>query len=342
MSFVKMIAPAIALVAIATTSAYARDQITLTGSSTVLPYATIVAEAFPENSKFKSPIVEGGGTGAGIAKFCAGVGEDTPDIANASRPIKGSERNLCRQNGVKDIMEVRIGYDGVVFASDRNGPDFAFTPSILFKALAEKVVVDGKLVPNPYTKWSQIDSSLPDQEILAFIPGSKHGTREVFDTKTIAKGCGMFGDKALIVAQYTKKEEKDVACNKTRQDGRVVEIDGDYTETLARLKANKNGVGVFGLSFYENNKDKLKVATFQGVTPTRETVATGKYNISRPLFMYVKMAHIGVIPGLKEFVQFFVSDDMAGEGGPLSAYGLVVDPKLADVQALAANPKKMP
>jgi phosphate transport system substrate-binding protein len=309
-------------------SAFARDQITLTGSSTVLPYANIVAEAFGQNTSFKTPVVEGGGTGAGIAKFCESPDEASADIATASRKIKTSELNTCRKNGVNGVMEVRIGYDGVVFASAISGPAFAFTPSNWFNALAAEVLVNGKLVPNPYQKWSDIDPALPAQDILAFIPGTKHGTREVFNLNVITKGCTVFKtDKA-----FKKRDGNADDCVTLRTDGKVVEIDGDYTETLSRMKANPQGVGVFGLSFYENNTDTLRVATFQGVAPSKETVASGKYHVSRPLYLYVKTQHIGVIPGLKEFVQFFVSDDMAGNTGPLSAYGLVVDPALAATQ----------
>ncbi len=314
-------------------TAFARDQISLTGSSTVLPYANIVAEAFGQNTSFKTPVVEGGGTGAGIAKFCESPDEASADIATASRKIKSGEMNTCRKNGVTGVMEVRIGYDGVVFASDIKGPAFAFTPSNWFNALAAEVVVGGKLVPNPYTKWSDIDPSLPAQDILAFIPGSKHGTREVFNVNVITKGCTVFGADKLFKKRDPKSDPKAVGCIALRTDGKVVEIDGDYTETLSRLKSNPNGVGVFGLSFYENNTDTLRVATFQGVTPSKATVANGTYHVSRPLFLYVKTQHIGVIPGLKEFVQFFVSDDMAGNDGPLAAYGLVVDPALAATQA---------
>ena len=310
-------------------AAFARDQIMMTGSSTVLPFANIVAEAFGQNTDFKTPVVEGGGTGAGIAKFCESADENSADIADASRKMNSGEVSLCHKNGVSKIQEVRIGYDGVVFASDIAGPSFAFTPHDWFRALAAEVVVDGKLVPNPYTKWSEVDKSLPDQEILAFIPGSKHGTREIFDKNVITKGCTVFKDDKAFKARDGKAD----GCIALRTDGRVVEIDGDYTETLARLKSNPTGVGVFGLSFYENNTDKLKVATFQGVVPTKDTVAKGTYRVSRPLYLYVKSQHIGVVPGLKEFVQFFLSDDMAGAGGSLDEAGLVVDPALAKTQA---------
>lgn len=322
-----------AIIALSTTAVFAQDTIHVTGSSTVLPFATIAAESFGENSEFNTPIVEGGGTGAGIAKFCETADPTSVDIANASRKMKSGELSTCHKNGVNNVLEVRIGYDGIVFASAANGPEFAFTPSDWYNALAAEVVVDGKLVPNPYTKWSEVDPSLPDQEIMVFIPGTKHGTREVFDQKVITKGCTVFAsDKA-----FKTRDGNADGCTKLRQDGRAVEIDGDYTETLQRLNANTHAVGVFGLSFYENNTDKLRVATFQGVVPTRETIAKGEYKVSRPLFIYVKTQHYGTTPGLKEFVQYMVSDDLAGETGIMVEAGLVADPKLADTQALVSK-----
>jgi phosphate transport system substrate-binding protein len=315
------------------TAANAQDTIHLTGSSTVLPFATIAAESFGENGGATTPIVEGGGTGAGIAKFCETADPSSVDIANASRKMKSGELSTCHKNGVSDVLEVRIGYDGIVFASEASGPEFAFTPSDWFNALAAEVEVDGKLVPNPYTKWSEVDPKLPDQEIMAFIPGTKHGTREVFDQKVITVGCTVFKTDKLFKARDGKAD----GCTALRQDGRAVEIDGDYTETLNRLKANQSAVGVFGLSFYENNTDTLRVATFQGVVPTKETIASGKYRVSRPLFMYVKTQHYMSTPGLKEFVQYVVSDDLAGPEGILVEAGLVSDPKLAETQALVAK-----
>lgn len=338
MSLMKIGASALFAASMLASTAMANDAIQMTGSSTVLPFATIAAESFGESTSFKTPIVEGGGTGAGIKKFCEGVGDGQADIANASRKMKPAEKEDCKKHGVEGIVEIKIGFDGVVFASDINGPAFVFTPSNWYNALAEQVVINGKLVPNPYTKWSEVDPALPDQEILAFIPGEKHGTREVFNQKVIESGCKMFKADAVIKAANGGDAAKTTeTCTKVRTDGRVVEIDGDYTETLARIKANPTGVGVFGLSFYENNKDTLQVAKFQGTIPSRATIASGEYNVSRPLFIYVKKQHIGVTPGLKEFAEFFVSDDMAGSGGKLETYGLVPDPKLADTQKMIAS-----
>ncbi|MFO1176633.1 MAG: substrate-binding domain-containing protein [Paracoccaceae bacterium] len=320
-------------IAVAASAATAGDQIHVAGSSTVLPFATIAAEAFGDNGDFKSPVVEGGGTGAGLKKFCEGAGEETIDIATASRKIKDEELATCKTNGVTDIMQVQIGFDGIVFASDIKGADFALTPSDVYKALAAEVVVDGKLVPNTAAKWSDVNPALPAQDIIAFVPGTKHGTREVFETKVLEAGCK--DTKAEDAIKALKGDDKAAvakACTAMRTDGKAVDIDGDYTETLARIASEPNGVGVFGLSFYENNTDKLKVATVSGVTPSVETIADGTYPVSRPLFIYVKKAHIGTVPGLKEFAAFFVSDEMAGPDGKMAEYGLVTDPKLADQQ----------
>ena len=307
--------------------AAARDQIQIAGSSTVLPYAKIVAEQFGETyTNFKTPVVESGGSGAGIKEFCKGVGENTIDIANSSRAIKKEEVQSCIDAGVKEIQEVKIGYDGIVFATDINGPDWALTPEDIYKALAAQLMVDGKLVNNPNTKWNQVNPNLPDWDIAAYIPGEKHGTREVFEEKLMTAGCKSTG--ALDAIKAAGQDDKAAAqtCVAVRKDGKAVDIDGDYTETLARIDSNKTGVGVFGLSFYENNADKLKVATVGGITPSVETISAGEYPVSRPLFFYVKKAHIGVIPGLQEYVEFFLDDQMVGPEGPLAEYGLVPAP----------------
>lgn len=339
MTSAKLTVSALAVIAATASVAHAREQIQVSGSSTVLPYSTIAAEAFSENTDFPTPVIESGGSSAGLQKFCQGVGENTVDIANASRPIRESEIETCRANGVTDIIEVQIGYDGIVFASDIEGPDFEFTPADWYNALAAEVVVDGEIAANPYTRWNQIRPELPDQAILAFVPGTKHGTREVFEEKVIADGCEESGASDAFTAE--RGEDGADACTVLRTDGRSVDIDGDYTETLARIQSDKDGIGVFGLSFYENNTDKLKVGTISGVTPSTETIASGEYPVSRPLYFYLKKAHIGVIPGLKEFAEFFVSDAVAGPSGPLAQYGLVADPELAQVQQTVADEATM-
>ena len=336
MSFVKLAASALAISAALATSAAARDNVQVAGSSTVLPYASIVAESFGENFDFPTPVVESGGSSAGLARFCEGVGEIQIDIANASRAIREREIEACAANGVTDIIEVRIGYDGIVFASDINGASFAFTPSDWFLALAPMIVVDGAVVENPNTNWNQVNPSLPDQEILAFIPGTRHGTREVFEEQVLAAGCEATGALEGMIAAGMSEDDAEDACIAVRTDGISIDIDGDYTETLARIRSNPNGIGVFGLAFYENNTDSLQVATMNGVVPTVAAIASAEYPVSRPLFFYIKKAHIGVIPGLKEYAEFFVSDDMAGPSGPLAQYGLVSDPELAATQAMIA------
>lgn len=304
------------------TVSFARDNVQVTGSSTVLPYATIVAESFGENFDFPAPVVEGGGSGAGRKKLCEGTGENTVDIANSSSKMKEEEWAECEAK-IGKVTEIRIGYDGIVFASNIDKLNIDdLTPAQLYSALHSSSTA--KL-------WSDVDPALPAVEILAFIPGTKHGTREVFDVKVMEEGC----KSVLGVDSLTDEQKKD--CHSVRTDGVAVDIDGDYTETLARLDANPTALGVFGLSFYQNNTTKLEVATINGVFPSVETIASGDYPISRPLYFYVKNAHLGVIPGLKEYIEFFVSDDMAGPDGALAQYGLVPDPELAATQELVAN-----
>ncbi|MDP9786955.1 MULTISPECIES: substrate-binding domain-containing protein [Agrobacterium] len=327
MNIVKFSAAALVASVAFAGAAAARDQIQVAGSSTVLPYAKIVAETFAETfPNFKAPVVESGGTGGGLKAFCSGVGEGTIDIANASRKIKSDELAACKAAGVADVQEVKIGYDGIVFAMDSSNKDIKLEPKDLYLALAAEVVKDGKLVANPYKKWSEINKELPDVAIAAYIPGSKHGTREVFEEKIMADGCKEAKATDVIKTLITDAKQAAAKCVAVRKDGAAVDIDGDYTETLARIDANKTGLGVFGLAFYENNADRLKVATVSGVVPSTETVASGKYPVSRPLFFYVKKAHLGVIPGLKEYVEFFVSDEMIGPDSPLANYGLVAAP----------------
>ena len=310
--------------------AQSRDTIQIAGSSTVLPFSSIVAEefgqAFPD---FKTPVVGSGGTGGGLRQFCAGVGANTIDIANASRRIRAGEVEACNTAGVTKIQEIQIGYDGIVFASSASRSDFALEPVHVFKAIASQVAVDGKLVDNPYKTWNEIDASLPNQPISLAIPASNHGTREVFQERVIDAGAKAAGLPEL------DKEALEKVKTSFRQDV-VVEIAGDYTETLARLQANPDTIGVFGLSFYDQNRDTLKVATVSGVTPSLETVAAGEYPVSRPLFFYVKGEHVGVVPGIAEFVEFFLSDQMAGLGGTLEGAGLIPAPAEETAAVLAA------
>lgn len=324
-------ASAVALLAVAG-QAEARETIQIAGSSTVLPFSSIVAEefgnAFPQ---FGTPVVGSGGTGGGFRQFCQGIGANTIDIANASRAIRPAEVESCNGAGVEQILEVQIGYDGIVFASRADKGAFALEPHHVFLAGAAEVPQNGAMVANPFTRWSEIDASLPDQEIVLVIPGSNHGTREVYEEKVVMPGC-----KAIPEFAAMEGEAQHNACMAIRLDGRVIEIAGDYTETLARLDAQQDAVGVFGLSFYDQNRDRLQVATVDGVTPSLETIAAGEYPVSRPIFFYVKGEHIGVIPGIEEFVQFFLSEAISGPASPLEDAGLIPLPD-DEREAVLAN-----
>lgn len=319
-----------AAVTLTATAVAARDQVHVAGSSTVLPYAAIVAEAFGENFDFPTPVIESGGSGAGRKRLCEGVGANTIDIANSSSKIKDSDVARCAENGVGSPVEVRIGYDGIVFASRLETKGFEnITPMHIYLAVSDK---------SKAQNWKDVDPSFPDRAIKTFIPGTKHGTREVFDKKVMTAGCKAAGSYDLFFKQNggnKKKAEKE--CQKVRTDGVSIDIDGDYTETLARLKNNPNGIGVFGLSFLLNNTDTIYAANVNGVAPSTESIASGEYPISRPLQFYVKMEHLDVIPGLREYIEFFISDEMAGPDSPLADYGLVSDPELAATQNMVSN-----
>ena len=326
--FVAFTATAAIAVAAVSGAAVARDQVKVAGSSTVLPYANIVAEEFGKTyNQFKTPIIESGGSSAGLKLFCSGLGPQTIDVANASRKIREKEVKACAEAGVKNIVEISFGYDGIVFATDVNGPKWELSPKDVYLGLAKQIPVDGKLVDNPNKTWKDVNDTFPAWDIVAYIPGEKHGTREVFEEKLLAVGCEEAGGVKAAEAAGMDKKAAEKQCIAVRKDGGTVDIDGDYTETLGRLQANKTGVGVFGLSFYENNTDKLQVATINGVTPTVETISKGEYPVSRPLFFYVKKDHVGSIPGLKEYVEFFTSEKMIGPDGPLAEYGLVPMPE---------------
>ena len=318
-------------IAFVATTATARDNVQIAGSSTVLPYATIVAEAFGENFDFVTPVVESGGSSAGLKRFCEGVGEGTIDIANASRRIKDSERKVCAENGVLDITEVMFGYDGIVFANSIEDERFAFTPAHIYLALNKSSELE---------TWDQVDPSFPNYAIRMFIPGTKHGTREVFEEKVLLEGCKEVGDFDKFMAELDDKKAAESNCMSVRRDGRSVDIDGDYTETLANINANAYSFGVFGLSFYENNTNEIEVATINSVRPSQETVSSGAYPVSRPLYFYVKNANAKDIPGVWDYVRFFVSDDMVGPDSALAEYGLVSDPELAATQEAVGKLKK--
>jgi phosphate transport system substrate-binding protein len=316
-----------AAVTLTATAVAARDYVHIAGSSTVLPYASIVAEAFGENFDYPTPVVESGGSGAGRKKLCQGVGMNTIDIANSSSLMKPDEEARCAE--VIDFAKVRIGYDGIVFASRHETKGFEnLTPAQIYLAVSDKSTA---------TNWKEVDPSMPDRPIKVFLPGTKHGTREVFEDKVMYAGCKAVGAYDVFLAKLNDEKKAKKECFKVRKDGLSVDIDGDYTETLASLSTNPDGIGVFGLSFLQNNTDVIYAATINGIEATTETIASGEYPVSRPLQFYVKLDHIGEVPGLKEYIEFFVSDDMAGPDSPLADYGLVSDPELAATQAMVAE-----
>ena len=295
--------------------AQARDQIKIVGSSTVYPYATVVAEKFGKGGKFKTPVIESTGTGGGMKLFCAGVGENHPDITNASRAIKTAEKELCNKNGVKDIIEIVVGNDGIVFAQSVKAQDINFTKEQLWRALAEKVEIDGKLVNNPYTKWSDIDSKLPANKIEILIAPPTSGTRDAWNSLVMEKGCTK---KAIELLGGDKGE-----CAKIREDGYAIEAGENDTLIVQKLNSNPNAFGFFGFSYLIGNKDKIKAASIDGVQPSLAGIQDYSYPIARPLFFYVKKAHIGVIPGISDFLKEFTSKKSMGDGGYLSDIGLV-------------------
>ena len=307
-----------AVATLAATPVLARDYVHIAGSSTVLPYATIVAEAFGENFDFPTPVVESGGSGAGRKRLCDGIGMETVDIANSSSLMKPDEEARCAE--AINFAKVQIGYDGIVFASRLETKGFEdLTAEQIFKAIS---------ATSTFTNWKEVDPSMPDRPIKMYIPGTKHGTREVFDKKVMIDGCKAAG-------MYEELGIK--GCMKVRTDGLSVDIDGDYTETLASIETNPEGIGVFGLSFLLNNTDTIYAARMNGVEATTETIASGEYPVSRPLQFYVKLDHLDDIPGMREYIEFFVSDEIAGPDGPLAEYGLVSDPELKATQDMVAN-----
>nr|WP_307726639.1 PstS family phosphate ABC transporter substrate-binding protein [Vibrio agarivorans] len=302
--------------------AIARDQISIVGSSTVYPFATVVAERFGKTTDFSVPKIESTGSGGGLKLFCAGVGENTPDITNASRKIKSSEIDLCKKNGVTDIVEVKIGYDGIAFANSTSANQMDVSIQQIYLALA-KVLPDenGKLIPNPYTTWNEIDSSLPNQKIEVLGPPPTSGTRDAFVELVMEAGC----EKSPVMVEMSKtdKSQFKAACHGIREDGAFIEAGENDNLIVQKLAANPAAFGIFGFSFLDQNRDKVQGSKIGGVEPTFSAIGDGSYPVSRSLFFYVKKAHVGVIPGIEEFVESFTDAKAIGDDGYLSERGLI-------------------
>ena len=300
-----------------TSYAVARDQIKIVGSSTVYPYTTVVAERFGKQGKFKTPVVESTGTGGGFKSFCGGVGVQHPDMTGASRAIKKDEAELCIKNGVTEIIELPIGNDGLTFAHSVKGKDANFTTAQLWKAIAHDVVVDGKLVKNPYKNWNEIDKSLPAAKIEILVAPPTSGTRDAWDELVMGKGCD---------PEFMKLTDKK-NCTKYREDGAVIEAGENDTLIVQKLSSTPNAFGYFGYSYLVANKDKIKAAKINGIAPSVEGIQKYTYPVARPLFLYAKKAHANVIPGFKEFLAEFTGKTAVGATGYLFKVGLVPNSK---------------
>lgn len=323
----------------AATAAEARDQIRVVGSSTVYPFTTAVAEQFGKSTGAKTPVVESTGTGGGMKIFCEGVGVDKADATNASRRIKKSEFELCDKNGVKDIIELTVGYDGLTIAGSKSGPAIALTRQQVFQALAEKVPNDkGELVDNPYKTWSDIDPSLPAIKIEVLGPPPTSGTRDSFHELFMEKGAEAFDSLKAMKADKAREKDFEKVWKSIRKDGAYVEAGENDNVIVQKLQANKNAFGIFGYSFLEENADKLHGVAIEGVEPTFDNISGGKYKGARPLFIYFKKAHIGVIPGLDKFIAEYTSEKALGVEGYLTEKGLVaLPPDAFAASAKAAN-----
>lgn len=306
------------------TSAYARDQIRVVGSSTVFPFSTVVAEQFSKTTSFRSPVIESTGTGGGMKLFCSGVGVEYPDITNASRAIKKSEAETCAKNGVTPI-EVMVGYDGIAIANSKEGPLFRVSSKEIFLALAKEILVNGVMVLNPYQTWSDINPSLPSTKIEVLGPPPTSGTRDAFLELVMEKGAKTFPE----LKSLDKKAFK-AAAHTIREDGAFIEAGENDNLIVQKLVANPSSVGIFGFSFLEENRDKVQGSFVDGVEPSFEAIADGSYGVSRPLFFYVKKEHLEVIPGIKTYVDLFLSEQMSGNEGYLLDKGLIPLPNFEE------------
>ena len=317
---------ATSLIALTAVPAFAaRDQIRIVGSSTVYPFTTAVAEAFGKASGMKTPVVESTGTGGGMKLFCSGVGEDTPDFTNASRAIKKAEFEDCVKNGVTEVVEIKVGFDGLSVAHSKDAKDLGLTKQQIFMALAKQVPdKDGKLVANPNKMWSDIDASLPATKIEVLGPPPTSGTRDSFAELVMEAGALKFESLAALKKSDAKAFE--VVWKSMREDGGYVEAGENDNLIVQKLQANKDALGIFGFSFLEQNAAAVKDVAIDGVEATYETIASGEYKVARPLYMYAKKQHVEVIPGMKEFIAEYISDKAIGEDGYLADKGLVTLP----------------
>ena len=352
-----LLAVGLTALTISTAQAASRDTISIVGSSTVYPFSTTVAEQFGKTTSFSTPKVESTGSGGGLKLFCSGVGVDTPDITNASRRIKASELEMCHNNGVTEVTELKVGYDGIVIANARQAPGFSLSRKDLYMALAAKVPgADGKLVDNPYQTWKDVNAELPDMAIKVLGPPPSSGTRDAFEELALGGGAKNIDDlktlrgmkdgdemKAMmaklgidmavyddVMKKKGKVSGKDIFKRMTyhiREDGAYVEAGENDNLIVQKLEKDTGALGVFGFSFLDQNADKVKGAVIDGSEPTFENIADGSYPVSRPLFVYVKNAHVGKIPGMKEYIQEFTSEKAWGDEGYLSEKGMIPMPE---------------
>jgi phosphate transport system substrate-binding protein len=320
----KLILSASLLALVASPAFAARDQIRIVGSSTVYPFTTAVAEAFGKASG-KTPVVESTGTGGGMKLFCAGVGEDHPDFTNASRPIKKSEFEDCAKNGVTEIVEIKVGFDGLSLAQSKDAKSFELTKQQIFAALAKEIPgQDGKLIANPNKMWSDVDASLPATKIEVLGPPPTSGTRDSFMELVMEKGAEKYESLAALKKDDAKAFE--AVWKAMREDGAYVEAGENDNLIVQKLQANPDAVGIFGFSFLEQNEGTVKDIAVDDVQASYEAIADGTYKVARPLFIYAKKQHVGVIPGVQEFIAEYVSDKAIGEDGYLADKGLVTLP----------------
>ncbi len=301
-----------------------RDYISVVGSSTVYPFSTVAAERFGKTSDFKTPKVESTGSGGGLKLFCAGLGDNTPDITNASRAIKQSEIELCKSNGVTDIIPVKVGYDGIVLANAKGATHYNFTLKDIYLGLARHVPnPNGSkgLIENPYTTWKDVNASLPAVKIEVLGPPPTSGTRDAFVELAMEGGCKKF-DFIKAMKKIDKKKYKAI-CHGIREDGAFVEAGENDNLIIQKLRANPSMLGIFGFSYLDQNSDVVQGSKIGGVLPEFENISSGDYPVSRSLYFYVKKQHIGKVPGIQEFLNEFVSLNAMGEDGYLAEKGMI-------------------